>query len=77
MKTKMMITDTVTYREFSFSTWRDMAKFAIEVAERDNDYARYLPSYDNWNLDYPERNEDLPTYTARLIDMAIGLQLIG
>ena len=77
MSTKLTVTDTMTGKERSVPSWMGMASHVVTVSERDNDYARYLPACNNWNLDYPERGESAEDYRARMIDMAIGLQLIG
>ena len=64
---------------YSSDSWYDTASKAIDLADEHGNYARFLPVYnrENWGLDYPQQGEDRAEYTARLVDMAIGLQLIG
>lgn len=68
--------DTDTYAEYHYRSWKKMAQAVLQKSEECNDYARFLPYCNGWNLDYPEPGEGVIEYTARLVDMAIGLQLI-
>lgn len=76
-KAFLSVTDTSTGIERKFPSWMGMASYVISHSVESNDYTRYLPACNNWNLDYPERGESVEDYRARMIDMAIGLQLIG
>ena len=71
----LSVTNTVTGKEEIFYSWKAMARWIIEE-EAKVGLVVLLPSCNNWNLDYRQANESLDEYTARLIDMAIGLQLI-
>lgn len=77
MSIKLTVTDTMTGKERFFPSWMGMASYVVTVSERDDDYARHLPACNGWNLDYSEHGESAEDYRARMIDMAIGLQLIG
>lgn len=72
----MGFVDTDTYTEYHFDSWKKMAQAVLQMSEKYHDYARFLPYCNGWNLDYPEPGEDVVEYTARLVDMAISLQLI-
>lgn len=65
-----------TGKQVLFSSWADLVEWMakeIEGGERRDDL---LPFCNGWNLDYWEADETAVEYKARLIDMAIGLQLI-
>lgn len=69
------VTNTLTGVEVVFYSWKAMARWIIaEEAVVGSEVL--LPFCNNWNLDYRQADESLDEYTARLIDMAIGLQLI-
>ena len=77
MSIKLTVTDTMTGKERSFPSWMNMASYVVTNSERDNDYDRYLPACNNWNLDYPVRGESAKDYRARMINMAIYLEANG
>ena len=70
-------TDTLTGKEYHFSTWGNMANAVVQRSAKEKDWTRFLPFCNNWNLDYPEPGEPVYDYHHRMIEMAIGLQLIG
>jgi hypothetical protein len=69
------VTNTITGKEQVFYSWKAMARWIIEEEAKVGADV-LLPFCNNWNLDYRQADENLDEYTARLIDMAIGLQLI-
>lgn len=69
-------TDTLTGKEYRSGSWKQMAKAVVARSNKEKDWARFLPFCNGWNLDYPERNELFSDYRNRMVDMAIGLQLI-
>lgn len=75
MKT-MGFVDIDTGAEYRFNSWKKMALAILQLSEKHKDYTRFLPYCNGWNLDYPEPGEGVIEYTARLVDMAISLQLI-
>lgn len=77
MTNRIGFTDTLTGKEFVCGTWAKTALEVIRLSASHNDWTRYLPFCNGWNLDYPEQDENSIEYRARIIDMAIGLQLIG
>lgn len=68
--------DTVTGENWHLGSWKKTALAILRLSEKYKDYTRFLPYCNGWNLDYPEPGEGVIEYTARLVDMAIGLQLI-
>ena len=73
---KLVVTDVLTGEEIKYNSWKQMANEVIAKATGYYERTRYLPSCNDWNLDYPQYGETAEEYKARLIDMAIGLQLI-
>ena len=69
-------TDTLTGKEYHFGSWKQMAQAVVGRSNKEKDWARFLPFCNGYNLDYPERDEPFPDYRNRMVDMAIGLQLI-
>ena len=69
-------TDTLTCKEYHFGSWKQMAKAVVERSDKEKDWTRFLPFCNGYNLDYPECNELFSDYCSRMVDMAIGLQLI-
>lgn len=65
-----------TGKETVCRSWAKMALTVIQLSDSHNDWTRFLPFCNGWNLDYPEKDEFHIDYRARMIDMAIGLQLI-
>lgn len=79
MKFKLIIEDVDSMEGICYhvDSWRKLAEKTLELSEDHNDYARFLPACNGWNLDYPTEGDTVDEYMAALIDMAIGLQLIG
>ena len=77
MKKDIGYTDTLTGKEYRPGTWGHIAQAVVRRSEKEKDWARFLPFCNGYNLDYPERDETQYEYHHRMIDMAIGLQLIG
>ncbi len=77
MKRDIGYTDTLTGKEYRFGTWGQMAAAVVHRSEKEKDWVRFLPFCNGYNLDYPEKDEPVYDYHHRMIDMAIGLQLIG
>lgn len=65
-----------TGKETVCKSWAKMALTVIQLSDSHNDWTRFLPFCNGWNLDYPEKDEFQTDYRARMIDIAIGLQLI-
>ena len=57
-------------------SWRKLVERMAAAVERGMKWDELLPYCNGWNLDYKGRGEGLEEYAARLVDMAIGLQLI-
>ena len=74
--TKLGFTDTLTGKTYNCGTWAKTTLTVCQLSKSHNDWMRYLPFCNGWNLDYPEEMECPLEYRARMIDMAIGLQLI-
>lgn len=81
MKKRFSIEDTCATEEskqfYSARSWKELAEKTVLLSAFYRDYARFLPACNGWNLDYPEPNESAEEYRARLISMAVGLQLLG
>ena len=71
------VRDTYTGEDYTFDSWKNMADFVIDSSRKCGEFARYLPSCNYRNLDYPERDETKPAYEKRLVDMAISLGLVA
>ena len=69
-------TDTLTGKEYHFGSWKEMASAVVGRSSKEKDGARFVPFCNGYNLDYPGRNELFSDYRNRMVDMAIGLQLI-
>ena len=76
MANRIGFTDTLTGKEIICRSWAKMALTVIQLSDLYNDWTRFLPFCNGWNLDYPQKDECPIEYRARMIDMAIGLQLI-
>ena len=53
-----------------------MVSWMAEEIKKGADRDILLPFCNGWNLDYWEKDESAEEYKGRLIEMAIGLQLI-
>lgn len=62
--------------EHKFPTWQAMVEWIASEVIHGESRDALLPYCNNWNLDYWAKGETVRQYKARLIDMAIGLQLI-
>lgn len=76
MANRIGFTDTLTGKETVCGTWAKTTLAVIQLSVSHNDWTRFLPFCNGWNLGYPEKDECPIEYRARMIDMAIGLQLI-
>ena len=74
---ELMVKDTWDGNEYSFDNWKAMAEFTVHNSMVKNDFDRYLPSCNGWNLDYPQRHECIADYQSRMISMAMSLGLLG
>ena len=76
MANRIGFTDALTGKETVCGTWAKTTLAVIQLSVSHNDWARFLPFCNGWNLDYPQKDECPIEYRVRMIDMAIGLQLI-
>lgn len=72
---ELKVTDTITWTEYEFESWRAMAEWVIANSDK-WDTAVLLPSCNNWNLLYWDGEQTADEYAAELVNYAIGLQLI-
>lgn len=70
------VTNTWTGKVRKFQTWKSMVEWIMSEVDEGVDPYDLLPFCNNWNLDRWDGKESATEYRARLIDMAIGLQLI-
>lgn len=60
MANRIGFTDTLTGKETVCGTWA-----VIQLSVSHNDWARFLPFCNGWNLDYPQKDECPIEYRAR------------
>ena len=60
----------------NFKSWDDMLLYMENWGGDDASLEDLLPACNGWNLDYWGKGESFEEYKARLIDMAIGLDLL-
>ena len=68
--------NTLTDEVVVCSSWKELAETVSELTVSTGKWDRFLPFCNGWNLDYLQWGETPTEYKVRLIDMAIGLQLI-
>lgn len=76
MKRILGVSNTLTDKTRHFQSWASLVNWMAGEIERGVDRDDLLPFCNGWNLDYWEKDESAEEYKGRLIDMAIGLQLI-
>ena len=76
MKRTLGVSNTLTDKTHHFQSWASLVSWMAEEFEKGTDRDVLLPFCNGWNLDYWENGESAEEYTGRLIEMAIGLQLI-
>ena len=77
MKNRVLgVTNVFTGAERKFQTWQSLVEWIANEVIHGESRDALLPLCNNWNLDYWDEGETVNEYKARLIDMAIGLQLI-
>ena len=55
MANRIGFTDTLTGKETVCGTWAKTTLAVIQLSVSHNDWARFLPFCNGWNLDYPQR----------------------
>ena len=76
MKRELGVSNTLTGKIRHFQSWASLVSWMAEEFEREIDRDVLLPFCNGWNLDYWGDDESAEEYKGRLIEMAIGLQLI-
>ena len=57
MANRIGFTDTLTGKETVCGTWAKTTLAVIQLSVSHNDWARFLPFCNGWNLDYPQKDE--------------------
>ena len=76
MSREIGFVNTLSDYEEECESWRKLVERMAAAVEHGMSWDILLPYCNGCNLDYKERGEKLEEYAARLVDMAIGLQLI-